>query len=181
MAKLDEKELVLLLKKSDIKAFDLLFSGYHKKVLHFCFNVIGSKEDAEEIGQIAFLAIWENRNDIDADKSFETYLFSIVRHHVCNALKRKTYRRAFLERLDNPLFDYDYNTENQVYYNDLNNLFQKLVDTLPPRRKEIFLLNRHSGLTYKQIALALNITENTVDTQIRNALNYIRPILKEFL
>jgi len=51
---------------------------------------------------------------------------------------------------------------------------EKLIDSLPDRRKEIFRLSRDKGLTYKEIALQLQISENTVDTQIRNVLDYLR-------
>jgi RNA polymerase sigma-70 factor (ECF subfamily) len=181
MATVDEKDLILLLRNSDVKAFDLLFLRYYKKVMRFCQNITGSKEDAEEITQIVFQAVWENRTVIDAGKPFETYLFAITRHQVCNSLKRKAFRRVFFERLDNPSFICETEAESGIYFNDLNQLLQKLIDTLPAKRKEIFLLSRKEGLTYKQIAQALNITENTVDTQIRNALNYLRPILKSWL
>jgi RNA polymerase sigma-70 factor (family 1) len=181
MAPTDEKDVIKSLKQSNVKAFDLLFVRYHKKVLRFCYQFTGSKEEAEEIGQIVFLAIWENRLSIDETKPFETYLFSIARHHVYNALKRKTYRKAFLEKIEDSSLEYHFDTEEQVLFNDLDHLFQKLLSLLPPKRREIFLLSRNEGLTYKQIAEKLNISENTVDTQIRNALNYIRPILQKIL
>lgn len=180
MNQIDERELVIHLKKSNVNAFDSLFYRYYKKVLSFCYKILGTKEDAEEIVQTVFLAIWENRTIIDEDKHFETYLFSIVRHHVYNALKRKSYRKAFLESIENPNIGSNLDVEDQVYYNDLNLLLNKLIDTLPPKRREIYLLSRNRGLTYKQIADKLRITENTVDTQIRNALNYLRPILEKF-
>ncbi len=52
-----------------------------------------------------------------------------------------------------------------------------LIQQIPERRREIFVLSRFEGLSYKQIATKLNITENTVDSQIRNALSFLR---KEF-
>jgi RNA polymerase sigma-70 factor (ECF subfamily) len=54
---------------------------------------------------------------------------------------------------------------------------QKLINEIPERRREIFRLSRFEGLSYKQIAERLNISENTVDSQIRNALAFLR---KEF-
>ncbi|HEY4787276.1 MAG TPA: RNA polymerase sigma-70 factor [Bacteroidales bacterium] len=178
---IDEKEVIKSLKQSNVKAFDWIFARYHKKVLSFCHHYTSSKEEAEEIGQAVFLAIWENRLVIDDERPFETYLFSIARHHVYNALKKKTYRKAFLEKTTDPTLEYDFDTENQIFFHDLEDLLEKLLTLIPPKRREIFLLSRKDGLSYKQIAETLHISENTVDTQIRNVLNYLRPILEKFL
>jgi RNA polymerase sigma-70 factor (ECF subfamily) len=51
---------------------------------------------------------------------------------------------------------------------------QKAVEKMPCRRKEIFSLSRFEGLSYRQIAEKLDITENTVDTQIRKSLLFLR-------
>lgn len=177
----DEKKLILLLKRSDVKAFDTLFTRYHGKVLGFCYQITGSKEESEEIGQTVFLAIWENRHIIDEERPVETYIFSITRHHLYNALKRKAFRKAVETKIENTFVDYEFDLEEQLYYNDINNSLQKIIDTLPSKRKEIFLLSRNEGLSYKKIAEVLNISENTVDTQIRNALDYIRPLMRKFL
>jgi len=52
-----------------------------------------------------------------------------------------------------------------------------MIQQIPDRRREIFCLSRFEGLSYKQIAERLKISENTVDSQIRNALSFLR---KEF-
>ena len=65
-------------------------------------------------------------------------------------------------------------------YNELFEIMQKVIDDLPPRQKEIFQLNRDSRLTYKQIAVQLGISENTVDTQIRRALAHIRKMFESY-
>ncbi|MDP4186560.1 MAG: RNA polymerase sigma-70 factor [Bacteroidota bacterium] len=181
MSFIDEKEALKSLQQSDVKAFDWIFARYQKQVLSFCYHYTGSKEEAEEIGQTVFLAIWENRFTIDEERSFATYLFSIARHHVYNAIKKKMYRKAFLEKTKDLTLEYDFDTGNQIFFHDLEDLLEKLLTLIPPKRREIFLLSRKEGLSYKQIAETLQISENTVDTQIRNVLNYIRPILEKFL
>jgi RNA polymerase sigma-70 factor (ECF subfamily) len=60
---------------------------------------------------------------------------------------------------------------------DMEEKLQKLIDEIPERRRAIFRMSRFEGLSYKQIAERLNISENTVDSQIRNALAFLR---KEF-
>ncbi len=56
----------------------------------------------------------------------------------------------------------------------------ELVDHLPEKRARIFRMSKEEGLTYKEIAQQLNISENTVDTQIRHSLNYLRKEMLKF-
>ena len=89
---------------------------------------------------------------------------------------------AFKFNLNINGLNFDFNTEETIYFNDLEGLIEKLINQLPPRRKEIFVLSRQQGLTYVEIAKKLDITENTVDTQLRKALDFIRPeLIKLFL
>ena len=60
---------------------------------------------------------------------------------------------------------------------EMFSLMHRIIQKLPQRRRQIFNLSRFEGLSYKQIAAKLNISENTVDTQIRKSLQFLR---KEF-
>jgi RNA polymerase sigma-70 factor (ECF subfamily) len=95
-------------------------------------------------------------------------------------MKKLVYRKAYIEQLNNNR-KFDFNTEEIIYFNDLAALLEKLINKLPPRRKEIFLLSRMDGLTYIEIAKKLDITENTVDTQIRKALDFLRQKLNRMI
>jgi RNA polymerase sigma-70 factor (ECF subfamily) len=57
----------------------------------------------------------------------------------------------------------------------------ELIDQMPERRREIFKLSRFNGMSYRQIAERLHISENTVDSQIRNALAFLRKEFRKFL
>ena len=178
----EERTLIQLLNQSNVKAFDSLFFHYHKRIYNFCLKFISSKAEVEEIVQVVFIAIWENRKRIDSEKLFSAYIFSIARHHVFNAIKKMTYQQAYLEQLNNSGANFDFNTEETVYFHELEGVLEKLINQLPSRRKEIFILSRQQGLTYAQIAKKLDISENTVDTQVRKALDFIRPeLIKLFL
>jgi RNA polymerase sigma-70 factor (ECF subfamily) len=63
---------------------------------------------------------------------------------------------------------------DEVLFNELTKILDRIIEKLPPQRRIIFRLNRFYNMTYKAIADKLRITENTVDTQIRRALAYIR-------
>ena len=70
--------------------------------------------------------------------------------------------------------------EKQIEDKELCEIINQLLQQLPERRLEIFRMSRDENLTYKQIAEKLQISENTVDTQIRNVLNFLRRELKKY-
>ncbi len=180
MAGFKNRELIIELKSGNSKAFEKLFFLYHKKVFGLALKYLNNQLDAEGIVQNVFIKVWENRAALDANQSISAYLFKIAKNLTLNEVKRRLCRDVYINYLqdkDNP--PYDLNKE--IAYNEFAAYLYKCIDSLPERRREIFLLNRHEGLTYKQIAEKLGISENTVDKQIRNSLDYLRGQLKNYL
>ena len=170
----DEIQLVSLMQKDDSDAFERLFHLYNKKVYAFACNMLSSGKDAEEIVQNVFMAIWDQRKNLQISSSFQSYLFGIARHMICDFIDQKIRHEAFIEYCLEQKQAYSFVTEEEVIFRELDELLQQLLLELPERRREIFRLSRTEGLSYKAISERLGISENTVDTQIRHALDYLR-------
>lgn len=172
-----EKELLKKLKEGDSFAFEVLFYKYRNKVKGFAIKIVPAQVDPEEIVQEVFVKIWLKKEFIDPAKDFQSYLFSIAKHLVLDHLKSAVNRRLyFVDEQFHQDLQIEDGAEN-THIEDAEDKLQKLIDEIPERRREIFCLSRFEGLSYKQIAERLNISENTVDSQIRNALAFLR---KEF-
>jgi RNA polymerase sigma-70 factor (ECF subfamily) len=63
---------------------------------------------------------------------------------------------------------------NEIHFNELNQKVQSLVKQLTPRQQEIFLLSREEGLTHKEIAEKLNISENTVNNHLVAIIKFLK-------
>ena len=171
---IDEKNLIKRLKQDDEAAFNNLFYQHHARVYNLARRFLPYKEDAEEIVQIVFTALWENRNQIDESLSLSGYILTIARHWIYNTIRKNIYRQGYLDHLERQDKSLEYVTEDVVMFNELNALVDKLTNELPPKRSEIFRLSRKEGLSYREIASRLSITESTVNTQITKALDYVR-------
>ena len=174
MMQQNDYDLVLKVKLGDESAFNALFYQYHSRVYNLCRKFLTSKEDAEEVVQTVFLALWENRKQLDENQPIVAYILTIAKHWIYNFLKKRVYRKAFLDYLATKDDFLDFVTEDEISYHDLQNLLEKLMKELPPKRKEIFILSKIEGLSYREIAQRLSITESTVNTQITKALVFIR-------
>jgi RNA polymerase sigma-70 factor (ECF subfamily) len=172
-----EKELVRKLSDGDSFAFEVLFYKYRNKVMGFARKMVPAQIDPEEIVQEVFVKVWLKKETINPDKDFQSYLFAIAKHLILDHLKSAVNRKLYFveEHFQQDLMIED--TLDGSKQNDAEEKLFNLLQQLPERRKEIFCLSRFEGLSYKQIAERLNITENTVDSQIRNALAFLR---KEF-
>jgi RNA polymerase sigma-70 factor, ECF subfamily len=176
----EEKTLILKLKKGSIPAFEKIFTLYHKRIYNFCLSLHQNSDEAEEIVQRVFVALWEQRTQIDEKKSLVTYLYTIARYMLYQEFRNNVYKKAAYDHFIINSIDLNESTKDEVLYNELVSFLESVIKRLPERQQEIFKLSRFSGLTYRQIADNLNITENTVDTQIRRALEFIRNRYKAY-
>ncbi len=176
----DEKSLILDLQKGNIPVFEKIFSTYHKRIYNFCISLYQSPEDARETVQKVFVALWEQRLKVDENKPISSYLFTIARYMVYQEFRQQVYKKGAFDHLILNSSDFNNTTKDDVLYSELASFLESVIDRLPDRQREIFKLNRFTGLTYRQIADQLDITENTVDTQIRRALEFIRNKYKAY-
>jgi len=176
----EEKQLVSLLKENNQKAFDEIFKHYYSQVFNLAYHFLHSREEAQEIVQIVFIAIWENRFQIDVNKSFSAYIQSIARHTVYNQLKREVYRQRFIDYSLKQAESENAVCDDSYQYKELQEVLENAISELPPRRREIFYLSRNKGLSYKEIASKLSITESTVNTQISKSIEFLRKKVQEF-
>ncbi len=170
---MEKLQLIILLKSDSKEAFTMLYNQYWKRVYNFSRLYLSNPRDAEEVVQEVFIKLWEIRHSINEDQSFEGFLFIITRNFIFNQHRRQVneeaYRRTVIEALD--VYE---NPEQELEANDLKAYIDKLIDLLPPRRREIFILSRYQHLSYKEIASQLQIAEKTVEHQISEALRFLK-------
>ena len=176
-----EKELVEKLKEGDSFAFEVLFYKYRNKVKGFAQKMVPSQIDPEETVQEVFVKLWLKKEMINPEKDFQSYLFSIAKNLVLDHLKSAVNRKLYFV---DEHFQQDLQSDESLEHTiptDFEEQMLSLIEQIPERRREIFRLSRFEGMTYKQIAERLNITENTVDSQIRNALAFLRKEFRKFV
>ncbi|HPR33491.1 MAG TPA: RNA polymerase sigma-70 factor [Prolixibacteraceae bacterium] len=175
----DEKEVFLKIRKGDPQSFEILFRTYYAPLCHFARQYLADRDDCEELVQAFFLKIWEKREELDISTSVRNYLFRAVRNHCLNFIKhQKIVRQHHDEVLKNS--EAGWESRDYILEADLEDKIRQGIDSLPQRRKEIFLLSRDEGLKYREIADRLGISIKTVETQMGQALKDLREKLKDY-
>lgn len=181
-----DSQLVTLLKQGDADAFEKVFFSFADRLYYFAMRYIRNQSDAEEIVQEVFVKLWENRENLNENLSFSGYLFTIARNTIFNQNRKKVNEQAYHDYVRNFLEISSSKTEDDLIYSDIKSIIDKVVEELPPQRKLIYKLSRESGLSYREIAEQLNLSERTVEAHIRLALktltqvidnNFVLPIL----
>lgn len=173
----NERELILRLQQGDPKAFTELYEIYVKRLYAFSLHIVKSPELAEDAVHDVFVKIWENRNKIDPDRSFQSYLFTVTRNHLLNIIKRSQLELSFREKIMTHAEPFQNITEEGYQFKESNNNLRQAITHLPDRRKLIFELCHNEGLTYKQVAEKLGISDSTVNSQMVKALKSIKDFL----
>jgi RNA polymerase sigma-70 factor (ECF subfamily) len=176
----DDKEYVTSLKEGDFNAFDALFAKYAKSLFAFALSITKNRFAAEEITQLVFVKIWENKDQISDHYSFKSFLFSVAYHETISWIRMEKSQKIRITNFGLNYSDESLETEQCVEFTDMEQVANGFIEAMPEKRKIIFKLSREQGLTNKEIAEKLNISVKTVENQMTSALKYLREKLGHY-
>lgn len=156
-----------------------LWDALAPDVYKLAYSILRSEDDAKEITQLVFIKIWEVRSTLKIKKEIKPFLFTIAKNSSYDVLRKKYKEKVLLGNLQNNFSELTPEELDSDVMEKVRCKLEQLIAQLPEQRRTIFISNRFEGLTYKQIAEKLDISENTVDTQMRRALNFLRKHLAE--
>jgi RNA polymerase sigma-70 factor (ECF subfamily) len=139
---------------------------------------VKNEEDASEIVNDAFIALWEKRDQLALDDSIKSYLYTVVKNKSINFLKKK---RMVFEQSD-VFISIPNNNANILQLmegKEMEQLIFKTIDKLPRKCKQIFILSRKEQLSNKEIGLIMGITPKTVENQITIAIKTIKQSIQK--
>lgn len=173
-----DKELIRMLKKGNIEAFNQIFYAYSSKLYYFAYGYLKSKEDAEEMVQEIFTKIWEKRADIKEEFQFRSYLFSIAFNYIKKQFRAKALLNKYVEFAtpDNIKTE---QTKEEVDYASLKSIVDQLVEEMPEKRRAVFVKSRFEGKNAKDISVEMNISQSTVENHLNQALRFLRQHLRD--
>lgn len=175
-----DKALIELLQKSDHKAFAELYERYWDKLLFLAGKKLADLYEAEHIVQDLFLDLWNRRAQLDIQQSIDGYLVVAVKYRIINA-QAKRYKQSvrYTENASSQP-QHDNSTEHWLTLRELQGSLNHQLARLPEKCALAFSL-RDDGLSYKQIAAEMNISEKTVEMHISRAFKALRTSLGSFI
>jgi len=173
------EDIIRRLKKDDKSAVDELFSYYYPRLYHFSKSILKIETGIDDILQEVFVKIWLNRNKISNIETFNAYIFTITKNEVLNLIRSNLRDQTFKEEFFLRSVAEEYQTQNQVEFDEIKSGIDRIVASLPEKRQQVFVLSRTEGLSNKEIAQQLNISEKTVEDHITHAIKHIKTSIKD--
>jgi len=174
-----ETRLVVALKGGDVEAFDKLFELYGKRLYHFAYGYLKSKEESEGVVQDVFMKIWDTKELLKPDLSFRAFLFKIAYNRIQELFLKLNRDKAYHHEIINTTVSFNDDLEDRMDYHSLLELVEEMINKLPERQKQVLILKRKEGLPVKEIAEKLDISPKTVENHLTEAIKKLKEGLRD--
>jgi RNA polymerase sigma-70 factor (ECF subfamily) len=196
LADVTDSELVGRAKAGELDAFEELTSRHERQVYTLAFRILRHEHDAEDVTQQTFLSALEHLGGFREDASFSTWLLRIATHAALKVIrKRKGLPTASLEEATEPdaegeggplphpeyIADWKLSPEELVHANETRRLLEQALQELDDKHRLVFLLRDVEGLSVRETAQALGITEANVKVRLLRARLQLREHLTRTL
>ncbi len=160
--------------------FEQLFKSHFVHLCNFAHQYVPDQDSAKDITQKVFINLWENRENIDPDKSIRSYLFTSVRNRCLNYIRdQKKYRSKVL---DLEIHDFDVTfEEDHMAVDELKAKIAEAMAVLPEKCRMVFEMSRYKNMKYRDIAETLDVSVKTVEAHMSKALKTLRKQLQDYM
>jgi RNA polymerase sigma-70 factor (ECF subfamily) len=165
--------------QSKISLLEQLFRRHQPALVAFANGFVRSPEDAKEVVQEVFISVWQNVENLNPDENLRAYLFTATRNKSLNFLAKKRLPTVDAEVGTMERF---HSTQNEAASDvaELQAVIFSEVKKLPEKCREIFILSRQEGLSYKEIAERTGLSVKTVENQIGIALGRLKKTVEDY-
>ena len=183
-----DEQLVAAAKAGDLGAFEALVTRYERRVYSLVLRMLRNQHDAEDVTQQTFLSVLEHLDGFRAEASFSTWLMRIAAHAALKVIrKRQGLPTVSLDAATEPhaetdgaiahpefIADWRETPDELVQHNETGRLIEDALAQLDDKHRLVFLLRDVEGLSVKETADALGISEANVKVRLLRARLQLR-------
>lgn len=170
-----EGSLMGRIHEGDATALSELLDRWWIPLVAYARRLTGSPDVAEDVVQETMVRVWERRDRWTPSDRLQSFLYRITRNLALNERRKHLVRSTYRERAQEAPPERRQPTPLELAErSELRTLLSEAVDALPPRQREIFVLARFHGHTYREIAEILDLSPQTVANQMSSALDGLR-------
>ena len=180
-------KLIRKAKKGDIESYQEIYEIFARKVLNFVYRMVNSPEEAEDLTQETFVAVYQKIGTLKDDSKFEPWLFRIARNFVYQRYRTRSPSTVSIDALDEngqvvtQLVDTRKNPDEAFQIVELEDVVADVIAGLPEKYREVFILSALQRLSYQEIAEVVDRSLPSIKTDIHRARLEVRKRVKEYL
>lgn len=171
------RDVLVGLRDGDYKAYDIIYLRCFEPMQAFLRLLLHSATDAEELCQELFMKLWENRERIDPDSNFRSYLYTMAKTTALKYLEHKNVVYKYVNFRMKEFPEFEHSADEQLISNELSLILKIALANMPAQRRRVFEMSRFEGLSNDEIAEKLNISSTTVRAHLHNALKTLKELM----
>ena len=176
----NEALLLADLRKGGVHAFEKIFKRHWESLYRIAKAKLGSHEEAEEVIQSIFSALWEKRDTL-LITNLTYYLNAALRNRILNIIRDKIPQQKYWDYYKVFLPKHQNTTENIVAFHELNDAVELAVKHLPEKSRQVFRLSKLEGRSNAEIADLLQVSEKAIEYHLTKSIKELRVHLKDFI
>ncbi len=173
-----DEELIEACRAGESSAFDVLVARWEDKIRGAAWRVLGSEEEAREVAQEALVKAYRGLAGFKREARFSSWLYQIALNLCRDRLRRlRTRSTVSLEELEKSgpvLVECRPGAQEELIREDLAQAVRRAIEDLPLEQREVLILKEYEGLTFLEIAQALDAPVSTVKTRLYRGLVQLR-------
>ncbi|MEN8157714.1 MAG: RNA polymerase sigma-70 factor [Bacteroidota bacterium] len=177
---LKEQQQARKIRNGDISSFEKLFHSHYQGLYSYARSLVRTGEIAEEVVQDVFYNIWKNRESLKIRQSWQSYLYRSVYNNSMMFLRKKRREYSIEEGVMPDPEGRSPDPSQEMQLTELSEQISQILEKLPERTRQIFMMNRQDGLKYREIAQKLSISVKTVEANMGKALRALRNSLEKY-
>ena len=157
------------------KDFKMIYDAHFDDLRRYLIYRSGDQDLSKDIAQNVFMKVWTKKIEI-ASGNIKSLLFKMATDEFISHIRKKKVEKEYTESIDLKLIREPDNNDDLL---EKKVLFQKALNQLPEKQKTAFLMNKMQGLTHKEIAEILNLSQKAIEKRIGLALKALKQNLNQ--
>ncbi|NGF56593.1 RNA polymerase sigma-70 factor [Parapedobacter sp. SGR-10] len=170
----NEQDLLAEVSRGDEDAFLQLYDTHWEYLFVYVSGLLKDKDDAEDVLQELFITIWQSRDRLLHIHDLKSYMWKAARNMALRKLMLDKRQNQSIDSFMDFVATHHLSPAQEYDVKELSSYIHQQIDSLPTKMKEVFVLSREIGLSNKEIARQLDLSEHTVKKQINNSIKRIK-------
>lgn len=173
--------------QGDIGSYQKIYEAFAHKILNFIYRMVNSPQEAEDLTQETFIAVYQKIGTLKDSAKFEPWIFRIARNFVYQKYRTSVPPSVPIDEPDEDgrvkvqLIDKRKNPDESFQSQELEEVVSKVIEGLPEKYREVFVLSAIQNLSYEQISDIVGRSLASVKTDIHRARLVVRQLVKDYL
>ena len=180
-----EQERIQKILRGNTGLFEQLITQYQLQVVNTCYSFLKDEDDAHDVAQEVFIKLYEHLDEFRFEAKLSTWLYRVASNLSLNYIrskKRKSWIRFFSKDKEDTAAAQSTspNPEERLTTMDDQTVLQEAIHSLPENQQTAFVLNNIDGLSYKEVAETMGVSDSAIESLIFRAKKSLRKQLEGY-